>query len=201
MTISQRLHAQVALVALLVAGLAAAGWILAPAKATTWMIAVGTMAAIWLVVAVMGWVRPFADQGNAERRLFTASVIAAGLILAAALCKALAASLGFGGGPTADRALGVGVGAVLMVIGNSIPKILSPLTAKRCAPSQVQSIQRLAGWVFALAGLVYAMLWLFAPIPQAQNWSMIVALSSVVVVALRYVRAFIAPARSNAVRR
>jgi len=185
MTISQRLHAQVAIVALLVAALAAAVWIMVPAKAVTSLIAVATMAAIWLVVALIGWSRPFANQSSAERGLFTVSVIAAGLMLAAALAKVLAPSLGFDGGTTVDRVLGVGMGAILLVIGNSIPKVLSPLTAKRCAPAQVQSIRRLSGWVFSIAGLVYALLWLFAPIAEAADWAMLAAFSAVVIVALQ----------------
>ncbi len=202
MTISQRLHAQVAVVALLVVALAAAVWIVIPAKATTSVIAVATMAVIWLVVAIIGRARPFADQGSAERGLFTASVIAAGLILAASLARVLAASLGFDGGATADRALGVGTGTILMVIGNSIPKVLRPLTAKRCAPAQVQSIQRLSGWVFSIAGLVYALVWLFAPVVEAPDWGMLAALSAVVIVALRHAWAFIMPStrRSSPIR-
>jgi hypothetical protein len=197
MTISQRLHAQVALVALLVVGLAATGWIIAPAKAAFWMLAVGTMAGIWLVVAVIGRVRPFADQSAAERGLLTASVIAAGLILAVSLGKAIAALLGFDGGELIDRALGVGTGAVLLVIGNTIPKVLRPLTAKRCSPTQVQSIQRFAGWVFALAGLVSIAAWLFRPVAQAPDWMMYAVLSAIVLVALRHAWAFIAPATTR----
>ena len=199
MTISQRLHAQLALVALLVAGLAATGWMIAPAKAT-WLIAVVAMAAIWLAVAIIGRVRPFAEQSAAERRLFTASVIAAGLILAAALGKALVVSLGFETGETIDRALGVVTGVVLLLIGNAIPKALGPLTAKRCAPVQVQAIQRFAGWTFAAAGLAYAALWLLAPVEMAHNWATVAVGAGLVIVLMRYACALTMSARSSAIR-
>ena len=51
MTASSRIHMQAAVVAVIVSGLAAADWALAPAKASSWMIAIATGIGIWIVVA------------------------------------------------------------------------------------------------------------------------------------------------------
>ena len=192
MTISQRMHAQVALVVLIVVGLAAAGWVLIPAKAITSMVAISTMAAIWFVVAFIGFARPFAEQSASERRFLAASVAAAGAILAVSLGKKIADAFGLFGGVEIERALGIGAGVLLVLLGNTMPKVLSPLTAKRCAPSQVQAIQRFTGWLFVLAGLASIASWLFQPIEQAQIWSMIATAAALVLVVLRNAWAFVA---------
>jgi hypothetical protein len=197
MTISQRLHAQVALVALLVAALAVTGWMLAPAKALTWLIGSAAMACIWLVVAIVGRVRPFADQSAAERGLFTVSAIAGGLILAAALGKTLAAALGYDGGETLDRAIGVGTGVVLLVVGNAVPKTLGPLTANRCTPEQTQALQRFSGWTFAVSGLAYAAAWLFAPIDVARDWAVFIVAAGLAIAVVRHALALLTPARMS----
>jgi hypothetical protein len=194
MTISGRIHAQVALVALLVVGLAVADWILMPEKAVLWIVAIGTMAAAWIVVAFIGRARPFAEHSASERAFIVTSVIVAGLMLAADLGKDLAKFLGFDGGTALERWMGVAIGAFLVVLGNVLPKVLSPLTAKRCAPAQVQSIQRLAGWTFVIAGLACIAVWLLLPIEQARSLELYVVMSAAAIVIARYAWAFIAPA-------
>jgi len=200
MTVSQRLHGQVALVVLLVSALAATGWFLVPAKANTWMIGLATMAGIWIVVTAIGMARPFAEHSVSERRYLLLSVSAAGAIIAAALLKKLVLGLGLDDGMVTDRAVGIGSGLVLLLLGNTLPKVLSPLAAKRCAASQVQSIQRFAGWSFVLAGFVCIGAWLIAPIDQAGDWSMIATATALALVLLRYAWAFMAPAARSTVR-
>jgi hypothetical protein len=197
MTVAVRLHAQVALVVLAVVGLASAGWIFVPAKSATWLIAMASMAVIWLIVALVGWARPFAEHSTSERRFLVTSVAAAGLVFALALARVLAKTQGFDGGELIDRGAGVAVGLILVLLGNTLPKILTPLTAKRCAPAQVVSIQRLAGWVFVLAGLLYAAAWAFLPIVQAQAWSDWPVMAAVAIVIARYAWAFIGPSSSR----
>ena len=197
MTVSQRVHAQVGAVVLLVAGLAFAGWLLAPAKATAALVVVSTMVVIWLVVAAIGSARPFSEQSAAERGFLTASVAAAGLIMALSFSKSLVTALGFDGGAILDRAVGIAVGLMLVAIGNTIPKVLSPLTAKRCAPAQVQSIKRLAGWTFTIAGLVCIAAWIFLPVAQATDWQQYSTMAAMAIVILRHAWAFLGPAAAR----
>ena len=197
MTASSRIHMQAAVVAVIVSGLAAADWALAPAKASSWMIAIATGIGIWIVVALMGRVRSFEDYSASERDYLRTSIIAAGVILAIALSRTLAGAIGINGGEFFDRGLGVLSGLVLLLLGNMMPKVLAPLTAKRCAPSQVIAIQRFSGWIFVLDGIVCIIASLALPLGLGQDVSMIATIVTLLLVAVRYAWAFAAPARSS----
>ncbi len=185
MTNSQHIHTHVALVTLLVVGLGVANWVMIPDKANTWIIGIATMAGIWIVVAAIGRARPFDEQSSSERRFLVASVWAGGLILATSLGIALAKALGVDGGAELARVQGIGAGVVLVAIGNMLPKILGPLAAQRCTPSQKQAIQRLAGWAFVLAGLSSIAAWWFLSAEHARATTFAVTLSATALVLLR----------------
>lgn len=193
MTVTQRLHTRVAFVVLIVVGIAAADWVLQPAKAQFWSIAIATALVMWLVVAAMGRARSFEDYSDSERRFLLANVIAAGLILSAALLKHMSDALGFAAGDISDRVVGIGSGLVLVVMGNTLPKVLAPLTAKRCGPSTVQSIQRLAGWTLVLAGIASIAMWVTLPPDTALTWSMIATGTAVALIVLRCAWAILGP--------
>ena len=61
----------------------------------------------------------------------------------------------------------VGIGVVLALYGNFIPKNATRSRAPACTPSRMQSLLRFGGWSFTLAGLGYAGLWAFAPVAVA----------------------------------
>jgi hypothetical protein len=197
MTASSRIHLVAASVATLVAALAAADWALAPAKASSWMIAIATGLGIWIVVALMGRARSFEDYSPSERSHLTTSIIAAGVILVVALSRTWASAIGISGGEFFDRGLGVLSGLVLLLLGNMMPKILAPLTAKRCAPSQVIAIQRFSGWAFVLDGLVCIIASLVLPLSEGQDVSMIATIVTLLLVAVRYAWAFAARTRPS----
>lgn len=184
MTLSQRTHAQIAPVALLVAGLAAADWYVAPNHALKWIVGIATMAVVWLVVILMQ--RSTATQTDSERRVLVRSAVMAGLMLAVALGAALLDATGFKDGMVQARAPGIVIGLMLVVIGNMVPKAVGPLAAKRCSPAQTQSLQRFTGWAFTLAGLAYTAVWIFAPVPQAENVSALVCAGAVLLVIGRW---------------
>jgi hypothetical protein len=167
MTVSQSAHARIALVSLGVAAAGAANWYYAPDRAWAWLLAMGLMAVAWLVVVFVDQVRPLAEQSPSERAYLEGSVVTAGLLIIASLTYKFAHNFGFEGGVLGDRVMGVGCGVALMVLGNYLPKALAPVAATRCLPVQAQSIQRFAGWSFAIAGLLYAGAWLFLPVAMA----------------------------------
>jgi hypothetical protein len=157
---SQRMHVQIAFVALVVAVLGVANWFLEPERATKWLLAMATMGVIWIVVLLVNRV----GLGTPTTRGFlAASAATAGILLSVPLAFALLEAAGVGGGAQSDRAQGVVIGIVLMAMGNILPKVVPSLTAKRCA--QAQATQRFAGWAFFVAGLGYAGAWmLLAPV-------------------------------------
>ncbi len=72
-------------------------------------------------------------------------------------------------------------GAFLAVTGNAIPKTLMPFAALHCDPAKVQAVQRLAGWIWALAGLAVAIAWLTLPINLAEAMSFLLLPSAILV--------------------
>jgi hypothetical protein len=73
------------------------------------------------------------------------------------------------------------VGAFLAVTGNAIPKTLRPLAALHCDPTKVQAVQRLAGWIWALAGVAVAIAWLTLPINLAEAMPFLLLPSAILV--------------------
>lgn len=197
MTATSRMHLQTAAVVVIVVVLASVDWALAPAKASSWMVAIGAALGIGLVVTLMGRVRSFDDYSSSERGFLTASIVGAGLILAVSLLRHVANATGFSGGEFVDRGIGVGSGLLMLLLGNTMPKVLGPLTAKRCAPAQVQSLQRVAGWVFVLDGFVCIVASLALPVRVWPDVLMIATLLALLIVAIRFAWAFMVPRRSQ----
>ncbi len=181
----KRFHTIIAMLTLLVAGLSVTNWYFKPENASTWAIGLAAMPVIWAIVTIIIRLRPLTSYSEAERRFFTASVFVAGLMLAGAQGLKLTDTLGDFDMNFLDRVWGVAIGAVLVIMGNIMPKILGPLSAKRCSPSATQSIQRFSGWSFVLAGLAWIMAWAVLPVTQANTVAMVSVASSVVLVMLR----------------
>lgn len=198
----KRFHTIIAALTVLVVGLAVTNWYFKPEAALSWAIAIVSMPAIWVVVAFLQRRRSLKPYREGERRFFTGSVIVAGLMLAGAQVITLFDTLGDFDPDRLERIWGVGIGVVLAIMGNVLPKILGPLAAQRCSESKTQSIQRFAGWSFVLAGLSYAIVWLVLPVTQANTVATLIVLSSLILVVLRCTWAFtIARDASSAIRR
>ena len=198
----KRFRTIIATLTFIVVVLAVTNWYFKPENARSWAIGMASMPAIWGIVTFLERRRSLKSYGEAERRFFTGSVIVAGLILAAAQGIKLIDTLGDFDMDRLERVWGVGIGVVLVIMGNVMPKILSPLAAQRCSESKTQSIQRFAGWSFVLAGLAYAIVWMVLPVTQANTVAMLICLSSVILVVLRCTWAFtISRDASSATRR
>jgi hypothetical protein len=106
----------------------------------------------------------------------------AGFILAAAAVLRYTQDLQIIDAEFARRTMQVIIGLILAGYGNFMPKDVALLRAS-CATSRSQSVMRVGGWSMALAGLVYAGLWAFAPIAVADIASMIVVIAALFVMA------------------
>src|SRR5579875_2805792 len=84
----------------------------------------------------------------------------AGVMLALALAGVCARNLGFMDRDTVTRLLFAVIGLWMVWNGNLIPKRLAPNACARQA-------QRVSAWSMILSGLVYAALWLLAPMSVA----------------------------------
>ncbi len=80
--------------------------------------------------------------------------------------------------------IGIAGGLVLAAYGNVIPKMLGRYDPA-VDPARRQTFQRLAGWIFVLAGLACAAIWATMPVKQAAFWSTVpVGCAMILVVAL-----------------
>jgi hypothetical protein len=119
------------------------------------------------------------------RRL--SSEVRRGLILAAILVGVtVAAKLApaFGLWPGTDysaRAAMAIAGVSLMILGNAIPKTLTPLASEACDPIAKQRIQRLAGWTWVATGAALTTLWLVASQSTADTGTLLLVPAAILV--------------------
>jgi hypothetical protein len=170
--------ALIALNTLLLAG----NWYLRPQSAGSWFVVLLLLIGMTLALVLLS--REPKEQ--AARREAGGSVRGgigtAGLILVISLGSKLAVALGVVHyGDIALRATMAIGGAFLAVRGNAIPKTLTPLAALHCDPAKAQAVQRLAGWIWALAGLAVAIAWLMLPINLAEEMSYLLLPSAILV--------------------
>lgn len=90
----------------------------------------------------------------------TGSLIWAGGLIAVALAATGARQMGYVDGDTVTRIVLGLTGLMVAWYGNRMPKTFVPGAKARQA-------KRVGGWAMALSGLVYAGLWIFAPMPVA----------------------------------
>lgn len=83
------------------------------------------------------------------------------------------------------RAIGVLIGATIVVTGNFLPKI-RPMSAPAGNPAKATAAERLAGWLLVLAGAAYLALFLFAPLDLARLVAPILGIAAVAVVAINW---------------
>jgi len=172
---------------LLVVLLGAFLWYLQPERGVAWAASILVLPAILGGVVVVKRARGCREFKAADRLLINRSLVGAGLILAISLGLSIATSfdlLGSNPEEVSQRVMGVVLGLTLVVMGNFVPKRLKPLTGT-CEPARVQALQRFTGWVFVLAGLTYATLWLVLPVEQADVFSIGVVMAGLVLVVSR----------------
>jgi len=116
------------------------------------------------------------------KRISCALAIAA-FMLAAAVAFQYAQGLELIGAETVRRAFQVMLGLVLAVYGNYIPKDIVRSRTSVCAVSRSQSLVRVGGWSFTLAGLAYAGLWAFAPTAMADVAAMPIVAAATLITA------------------
>jgi hypothetical protein len=161
--------------------LVAESWYLRPHSAGAWLVVL--LVLIGMTLALVLSREPEEETARRDAGSSVRSgIVTAGLILAISLGAKLAMALGaVHYGDIALRATMAIVGGFLAVTGNAIPKTLTPLAALHCDPAKVQAVQRLAGWIWALAGLAVAIAWLTLPINLAEAMSFLLLPSAILV--------------------
>jgi hypothetical protein len=101
-----------------------------------------------------------------------------------ALAFGLADKMGVIDTVVAKRAIGFSIGLMLVVIGNSVPK-LRPLHSSRTKSSSMAS-ERLWGWALVLAGSAWIALFAFAPLNQARYVAALIGIGSLTLIAVSW---------------
>jgi hypothetical protein len=97
---------------------------------------------------------------------------------------AVASRLGALEAGDAKRAIGLAIGAMIIAIGNSLPK-LRPLSLAS-GNSKASAAERFAGWILVLAGIVYIALFAFAPLEQARRLASIIGIGTLLAIAVNW---------------
>jgi hypothetical protein len=168
--------------------LAAANWVLQPARAWAWA---GTLA--FLVCMAVALLIAHRRSGNeAQRRAGDAirnAIVFAGLMLAVPLSATLAVRLGvIHDTDLSKRMTMVLVGAFFAFTGNAMPKTLTPLSALQCDAARLQAFNRFAGWTWVLIGLGFAIAYLVLPLDLAKPISMVLLMTGMLLVIVQLLR-------------
>lgn len=166
----------VVLIAALIAALAAVNWILSPEQSGRWLRAMLMLPTSWAALALWQWwtlrsrARRGFDDDSAVRDYFRSAV----MMLFAAVGIQQVVYLGleiwveFAGREDLDverRILGLATSAVFIVIGNALPKILTPLSMLPPGGAARQTAaRRFIGLSWVLLGLTTALAFLFTPL-------------------------------------
>lgn len=167
------------------AALAVANWLLTPARVGSWVTALGFLAVLALVL----WAAPRRTSVATSHHAFSNirnGIVFAALIIAVSLGAKLAVAVGAVADAELARRLSmVTFGMFFVITGNALPKMLTPLSATRCAGAGVQAAQRFAGWTWVLTGLAFAIIWLVLPAPTAEPLSIALLVGSALLVTAR----------------
>jgi hypothetical protein len=123
------------------------------------------------------------EMARSIRRPFAIGILAATAVIAAAVARRYLVAADLIEADSGRRLVQVVVGLALAVHGNFMPKGYGTAAVSACATGRAQSALRIGGWAMALAGLVYAGLWSFAPLPWADGLSDVVVGAAVLVTA------------------
>ena len=166
------------------ATLAAANWYFEPAKVAGWTTVLVTVAGIALVLWLLPWGMEKAAEANGWNSALRngvdsirGAVVFASLMLMARLGPNLAESLELVGPDALDefgrRGTMVLTGLFFVFTGNSVPKIMTPLSAchSEAEAAKAQAVQRFLGWTWVLMGFGFAIPWLVLPVDIAEPLS------------------------------
>ncbi len=114
-------------------------------------------------------------------------LIAAGYLLLTLTIKELGRHAVIGA-ETADRLMGMLMGALAVIAGNQIPKKLVPLASLTCDPARDQVMRRFCGRALVLGGLGYMLAFALAPAAIAATLAICLLAPAVVAVGVVAVR-------------
>jgi hypothetical protein len=179
-----------------VVALAAWNWYLDPTQAGRWAWAMVLLPALWATMAVYRWwalrVRaPRPDDEAVLRYAAATTRFLAGFVAVMALVQAVALGFDVAGSLQVlddrrleTRVLGLMSGAVFVVLGNGLPKILTPVSLlPDGGAARISRMRRFIGRSWVLVGLAIVAIFALAPIEvagPARRWLFVAGVASMV---------------------
>ncbi|MCF6294046.1 MAG: hypothetical protein L3J04_11700 [Robiginitomaculum sp.] len=147
-------------------------WYLQPKLLVTSIIGAGFLPAVWLGMAIIQRFKAGSCAISNAKQQLRSGISAAGLILALAMVLSIAQQYQTIDAEMGERINSAILGAIVMIMGNFLPKAINPINGNNCEISTTQKIQRFAGWTFVVSGFLYSLIWVFAPIDLAAKLAM-----------------------------
>jgi hypothetical protein len=172
--------------------LALANWNARPEAAWAWAAAIVVF--MVMVIARHGAqlaLRRLSGDAPSVRNVasVTSAVVFGALMMVIPLAVTLAHAYGIAHDPdSGQRATMIVFGAYLAVFGNSLPRMLPPVSSMQCNGARLQAFQRLAGWMWVLCGLGFATAWLLLPIDAAETASTVLVAAAMIVTIVQLLR-------------
>ena len=155
----------------LVTGSSAVGFALVPEKRIAWLVQAATFALVVLVMELAK--RPMLNQCAVEAqrsfmRVFFAAIAVALAVGNGTKLAIIAGALDPSWLATGQRAFGVILGTTLALLGNYLPKLVSPWSL-RDEPFDWQGVHRFGGWLCLTVGVAVVVCWLALPVGAARS--------------------------------
>lgn len=140
-------------------------------KSIALLITIAVFACVWGITRSMARAKGCNWATSTARREIVGSIVLASLILLGAITLSVLQTAEVIDGDVSKRMIGVILGAVLVFMGNTMPKKLAPIDAQgSCAangdPARNQKLQRFMGWTFVIAGLLYMGVWMLVDLDK-----------------------------------
>jgi uncharacterized membrane protein YeiB len=172
--------------------LALANWYAQPDAAWKW-----TVAIVVLVVMVIARYflqlalrRSSGDAASARTFASASSAVVLGAVMVVIpLAVQLAETYGVLNDPdSGKRTVMIIIGLYLAATGNSLPRLLPPVSAMQGNAARAQAFQRLLGWTWVVFGLGFAIAWLVLPMDAVVPVSVTLVVAAIVVTMVQLLR-------------
>tara|TARA_R110002096_G_scaffold173781_2_gene348130 strand:- start:320085 stop:320702 length:618 start_codon:yes stop_codon:yes gene_type:complete len=153
---------------------------------------VAVFSSVWFIVRMLH-LRCGKDwMSSTSRREILFGIILASMLLLGSISATLFKELELIDQDMTKRIAGVLIGVMLICMGNYMPKKLTQQSGScGCGTRKSASLQRFMGWIFVLAGLLYAGVWMLLDLNKTSFATMLtfpVAVAIIVIVRLVYLR-------------
>jgi uncharacterized membrane protein YeiB len=172
--------------------LALANWNAQPDAAWKWSVAIVVLVVMVIARHVLQLaLRRSSGDAASERTFASASsaVVLGAVMVVIPLAVQLAETYGVLNDPdSGKRTVMIIIGLYLAATGNSLPRLLPPVSAMQGNAARAQAFQRLLGWTWVVFGLGFAIAWLVLPIDAAGPVSVALVAAAFIVTMVQVIR-------------